>query len=43
MNETSSTSRYAANNLRTSCEGLSEKASLDEQGSECRAILWYLG
>jgi len=43
MIENRSTYRCAANNQRTSCERLSEKASLNEQGSECRAIFWYLG
>jgi hypothetical protein len=43
MNENGSTNCSAASNKRTSCEEQCEKASLNEQGSECRAIFWYLG
>lgn len=43
MIETSSTSRFAASNNRTSSESQCQKAGPDEQGSECRAIFWYLG
>lgn len=43
MNENRSTNRDDAIQKQTSCEGLSENAGPDEQGSECRAIFWYLG